>query len=166
MAKASSKSKLVVPEEEVEQPKEEVVEVGQTSAVLTEEAVLVEIPVKEYGAIKQFQGANLYMDKLPKEELSKEERIINFLESRNDGEFVINDFLKSLYPIPTYSMPAEYLRQGESKALKGLLTKMQAEGKIAFVDNSYQKLGQFYYEGGDTQTKHYNILNVKIIAKK
>ncbi len=159
MAKASSKSKLVVPEEEVEQPKEEVVEVGQTSAVLTEEAVLVEIPVKEAVELK-------LVPEKPKVELSKEERIINFLESRGDGEFVINDFLKSLYPTPTYNMPAEYLRQGESKALKGLLTKMQAEGKIAFVDNSYQKLGQFYYEGGDTQTKHYNILNVKIIAKK
>lgn len=159
MAKASSKSKLVVPEEEVEQPKEEVVEVGQTSAVLTDEAVLVEIPVKEAVELK-------LVPEKPKVELSKEEKIINFLESRGDGEFVINDFLKSLYPTPTYNMPAEYLRQGESKALKGLLTKMQAEGKISFVDNSYQKLGQFYYEGGDTQTKHYNILNVKIIAKK
>lgn len=155
---ATKKLKPVV-SEEVEQPKEEVVEVGQTSAVLTEEAVLVEIPVKEAVELK-------LVPEKPKVELSKEEKIINFLESRGDGEFVINDFLKSLYPIPTYNMPAEYLRQGESKALKGLLTKMQAEGKISFVDNSYQKLGQFYYEGGDTQTKHYNILNVKIIAKK
>ena len=159
MAKASSKSKLVVPEE-AEQPKEEVIEVEQVPELAAE------IPVKEYEVKKEFAGATLYMDKLPKVELSKEERIINFLESRGDGEFVINDFLKSLYPVTTYNMPAEYLRQGESKALKGLLTKMQAEGKISFVDNSYQKLGQFYYEGGDTQTKHYNILNVKIICKK
>lgn len=166
MAKASSKSKLVAPEEEVEQSKEVVFEseplkhetielangstllVGERPAVFADEPMLTGVPEKQ------------------KVELSKEEKIINFLESRGDGEFVINDFLKSLYPIPTYNMPAEYLRQGESKALKGLLTKMQAEGKIAFVDNSYQKLGQFYYEGGDTQTKHYNILNVKIVAKK
>lgn len=160
MAKASSKSKLVVPEEEVEQPKEEVVEVEQTATLDKDTPFVIEniSPIVE--VIPEVKK------ELPKVELSKEEKIINFLESRGDGEFVINDFLKSLYPTPTYNMPAEYLRQGESKALKGLLTKMQAEGKIAFVDNSYQKLGQFYYEGGDTQTKHYNILNVKIIAKK
>ncbi|MFK5283645.1 hypothetical protein ACI3PL_29130, partial [Lacticaseibacillus paracasei] len=80
--------------EEVEQPKEEVVEVGQTSALLTEEAVLVEIPVKEAVELK-------LVPEKPKVELSKEEKIINFLESRGDGEFVINDFLKSLYPTPT-----------------------------------------------------------------
>lgn len=154
---ATKKLKPVV-SEEVEQLKEEVVEVEQVAEVLKEAAapfaMEVIVPIAPVPAA------------FKKEELSKEERIINFLESRNDGEFVINDFLKSLYPTPTYNMPAEYLRQGESKALKGLLTKMQAEGKISFVDNSFQKLGQFYYEGSDTQTKHYNILNVKILVKK
>lgn len=147
-----------VPEPEIaEQPKEETIKIGQTSAILTDEVKVIEIPLSE--AIERGFVKDVV-------ELSKEERIINFMDTRSDGEVKMNDFLKSLYPLPTSSSPAAYLRQGESRSLRGLLTKMQQEGKILFADSQYRKLGDFYYVDGDTETKYHNILTVQIVAKK
>lgn len=88
------------------------------------------------------------------------------MATRPDGEVKMNDFLKSLYPLPTHGEPAVYLRQGESRALRGLLIKMQQECKILFSDSQYRKLGEFYYEGDNPETKYHTILTVSIIAKK
>jgi len=144
--------------EAVEQPKEETVQIGQTSAVLTEEVKLVEIPKSE--AIERG-----FIKEDPKEELSMEEKIVNFFNSREAGTVKMNDFLKSLYPLPKFNEPAEYLRQGRSKELKGILTKLQAEGKILLADNNHLKLGSFYYTDGDTQTKYHNILFLRYINR-
>lgn len=169
-------------------------QVGQTSAVLTDEMKLVDVPeISQQEEVKDEAPVITEAEVLPTPEadifekeplrsetieianhriflagadLSKEERIINFMATRPDGEVKLNDFLKTLYPLPTHGEPAIYLRQGESRALRGLLTKMQQEGKILFADNQYRKLGDFYYVDGDIETKYHTILTVTITAKK
>lgn len=183
MAKASKQKTVEI---KAEQPKEETVLVGQTSANLTEEATLVEMPkseavdkglVKEFGEIKKLDlkeplksetielgnGITLVYGA---EDLSMEDKILNFIDSRPDGEIKMNDFLKSLYPLPKFNEPAVYLQQAKAKELKGVLAKLESEGKVSFVGNGHTKLGKFYYEGNDTVTKYHNILTTQIVVKK
>ena len=42
------------------------------------------------------------------EELTDEEKIVKFLESRSGGYVKINDFLKSLFPLPKHQMSHQY----------------------------------------------------------
>jgi len=184
MAKATSK-KTVVTEPIVEQPKEETVLVGQTAAGLNEEMKLVEVPKSEAiekGLFKEPIGRT--MEQADKDltekgfvkvhewasgdlnDLSMEDKIVNFITSRSDGEIKLNDFLKSLYPFPKFNEPAVYLQQAKAKELKGVLAKLEREGKVSFVGNGHTKLGKFYYEGNETVTKYHNILTVQIVVKK
>jgi len=191
MAKATSKNKPS--ETKVEQPKEEMVQIGQTSGNPTDEMKLVEIPkieaiemgfVKEDGVkeIDMGEGKKVwlvdenvtvkqggafmanYIPDIP--ELSMEDKILNFIDSRPDGEIKMNDFLKSLYPLPKFNEPAVYLQQAKAKELKGVLAKLESDGKVSFVGNGHTKLGKFYYEGNDTVTKYHNILTTQIVVKK
>jgi hypothetical protein len=59
-----------------------------------------------------------------------------------------------------------YLQQGESRALMGMLDRMQNDGVINIVNDSHKRLGDFYYEGDNPATKHHNILTVDIVVKK
>ena len=102
----------------------------------------------------------------PKKELSIEEKIIAFIDSRNAGEVRLNDFLKSVYPLPQRNEPPAYVHQHASKQLRVLLAEMQVKGQLTLVNDLYTKLGQGYYEGDGQLLKHYNITNVEIIAKK
>lgn len=160
MATKKAKKEIVV-DEVVDNTITEVISEPQK-----EEVAIVTEENKEYEFKKEFEGATLYMDSLPKEELSMGERILNFIDSRNDGEIKLNDFLKSLYPLPKLGEPALYLRQDKAKELKGALTGLEKGGKVTFVGNGHTKLGKFYYEGNDTVTKYHNILTTQIVVKK
>lgn len=99
--------------------------------------------------------------------LSNEEKIVAFIESRTGGDTVrLNEFLKSLYPLPQRNEPPLWLNQGTSKQIKVLLSKMQADGLISIVNNTHELLGKFYHAGEQQITQHRNLNNVEILAKK
>jgi len=190
--KAVAKEKVTTPEPKVEQPKLVVTEPTKEVVEQPKEGVVIPVNTESIAKITpEFEEAiknyvaplePAIFDKEPLKpvalefasgkvevmgaELSMEEKIVNFFNSRESGTVKMNDFLKSLYPLPKFNEPAEYLRQGRSKELKGILTKLQAEGKILLTDNNHLKLGSFYYTDGDTQTKYHNILTVTITLKK
>lgn len=97
---------------------------------------------------------------------TEEEKILSFIDSRSSGEIKLNPFLKSLYPLPSLAEPAKYLQMGESRRLRGLLDKMQSEGKIKLADDRYKSLGDGYYVGVEHKLAHYNLEDVEIVVKK
>lgn len=101
-----------------------------------------------------------------KEDLSMEEKIINFIDSREFGGIRINDFLKSLYPIQKGNTPPIWLQQAKSKELRVLLDKMQDEGKISIINNKHKLLGTHYYPDTTTMKTHYHNLNTVILEVK
>lgn len=101
-----------------------------------------------------------------KEDLSMEEKIINFIDSRESGNIKINDFLKSLYPIPNGNTPPVWVNQAKSKELRVLLDKMQHERKISIINNKHKLLGTFYYPDVTTMKTCYHNLNTVIIEIK
>lgn len=142
---------------EVDNPIEEikdtpVLEIEEKEAVEEEKNEVVEV-VKEK---QQVETA----------ELSNEEKIISFIENAVGSEVKLNDFIKSLYPLPTFTNPAIYLNQGESRKIRAMVSDMVAKGQIFLKDNRYLQLGSGYYEGTEQKLKHYNITNVEIIVKK
>jgi hypothetical protein len=93
--------------------------------------------------------------------LSFEERIEAFIEDKK--EYVkLNDFLKSLYPIPKFNEPPVYINKGEMKRMRILLDNMQSHGKIEIKDNGHGKLGNHYYEGEQQYAKFHHIGNLTI----
>lgn len=101
---------------------------------------------------------------LPAVELTQEEKILKFLDGKKDY-VKMNDFLKSLYPVPTFSAPAAWLNQAVSKTLKGLLESMVKDGLIEIANNNHGMLGKHYYEGVDAKQRHHNLTTVEIWAK-
>lgn len=145
--------------EEVEKKKEEPEEVNTTTPIsLVEETKTVEElpkpPVKE-----EF----ISYPTLP--EKTFEERITDFLDSR-EGEIKMNDFLKSLYPVPMYGVPPEYNSQGSSRYLRKVLEDLQAAGKVTIVNNAHRRLGEHYYNDGNGQAAKHNISTIQIVVKK
>lgn len=100
------------------------------------------------------------------QELTVEQKIVNYIDGSNGTEVDLVPFLKSLYPTPYHGHPAQYLQQSESKRLRVLLSTMKSQNLIALKDESFMRLGAGYYTDGDTKTKHYTIENLKIIATK
>ncbi len=106
----------------------------------------------------------------PRKETDKnlpiDERIVAYLESRTSPDFVkLNDFLKSLYPLPKMAEPPVWLSQGVSKQIKNLLTDMQTQGRVTIRDNRHLMLGMAYYPDSTTlKTHYYNLNNVVIEA--
>ncbi len=95
-----------------------------------------------------------------------EERIIGFLKSRGANDFVpINDFLKSLFPLPLPGTQPEWKRQERSKYLKGLLSRMVEAGQIKIKSDHYKELGRHYYPDGQIETRYKDISNMLIEAK-
>jgi len=99
-------------------------------------------------------------------DLSMEEKVLKFIESR-DGEIKMNDFLKSLFGVPKFGEPAVWLSQATSKELRGVLAKLNNEGRINIISNAHMNLGTFYYPDTTTgKTAYHNLNTVSIIAKK
>lgn len=60
--------------------------------------------------------------------LSMEERIAAFVENRGGEVFVkLNDFLKSLYPLPRFNEPPVWLQQGSNKQIR-VVTQFENKG--------------------------------------
>ena len=95
-----------------------------------------------------------------------EASILKYLDSKGEGGHLLNDFLKSLFPIPKFNEPAIYLTQENSRYIRHVLDNMQLESKISIVNNSHRKLGAHWYEEGTGVAKKHNLLTVKIVAKK
>lgn len=98
-----------------------------------------------------------------KEELSMKDSIVKFLQSRQ-GEFVkINDFIKSLYPLPKFNEPPKYLQQGETKVIKQVLLELQSAALIKIEGNMHTLLGTMYYPDTTTMKTQYHNLNSVVI---
>ena len=95
-----------------------------------------------------------------------EASIVKYLDGKGEGEHLLNDFIKSLFPIPKFNEPAIYLTQENSRYIRHVLDNMQLESKISIVNNSHRKLGAHWYEEGTGVAKKHNLLTVKIVAKK
>ncbi len=95
-----------------------------------------------------------------------ESSIVKYLDGKGEGEHLLNDFIKSLFPIPKFNEPAIYLTQENSRYIRHVLDNMQLESKISIVNNSHRKLGAHWYEEGTGIAKKHNLLTVKIVAKK
>lgn len=147
----------------VEMNQEQTIEVEQPVIDIVQEEIKNE-PVEEVNPI-----IPIVIKKVEEpivENLSFEDRIVKFLESRNGGFVKVNDFLKSLYPLVKFNEPALYLNQGESKKLRVLLSAMQSNGKLQILNNQHLKLGAFHYPDPTTmKTEYYNLSNVSIEAK-
>lgn len=145
---------ITVPPETTEIVEEQIIEETPTSITKPVVEEIIPEPVKE-------EPAPLVVNT---EEKSMEEKIVEFLDSR-EGDVKMNDFLKSLYPVPQFNHPPKYLEQGTSKYLKMILEKMQSEGKITIVNNLHRRLGEHWYDQ-DGRTQRYNLSTMQIVAKK
>lgn len=98
--------------------------------------------------------------------LSIGNRILAYLESRKSSEFIrINDFLKSLYPLPKPGHSPGYENVQNMRFLRMTLRQLQEDGKVEFANNAFDRLGKHYYEGSAPETKCHNVLTVPIEAK-
>lgn len=100
------------------------------------------------------------------DERSMEEKIVAFLDSRDGTDIKLNDFLKSLFGVPKFNEPPNWLSQGASKQLRVLLGDMQTKGLISISNNMHTKLGTFYYEGNSPVTLYHSLNTVPLVAKK
>lgn len=100
------------------------------------------------------------------DERSMEEKIVAFLDSREGSDIKLNDFLKSLFGVPKFNEPPNWLSQGASKQLRVLLGDMQTKGLISISNNMHTKLGTFYYEGNSPVTLYHSLNTVPLVAKK
>jgi len=101
------------------------------------------------------------------EELSNEQKLLNFLESRGVGEIKLNDFLKSLYGVPKLNEPALWLKQSSSKEIRNMLDSIKKQGDYEIVNNNHLRLGAFYYPDTTTmKTEYHNINTIPLFARK
>lgn len=150
-------SESVVPEPEIgdEPPSVTLEEVKEVEKV-PEPVIVAEAVVENV----------VYPISKPADDLPMEQKIENFLEGK-DGFVRANDFLKSLFGIPKFNEPAQWLQQGNSKLLKATLEKMVANNDIVVKDNRHRLLGQPYYPDTTTgKQQHRNLNNVEILIKK
>ncbi len=160
MAKATKVKKEVVLDEVITQP-----EVQPLEPTLEIETVEELTPIVE--EVVEVKSDPLVIE--PIEILSEdtmEEKIVKFIDSKGEGEHKLNDFLKSLFQIPKFNEPAQYLRQENSRYLRHLLDNMQSEGKISIVNNLHRRLGEQWYEEGTGIAKKHTLDTVKIVVKK
>jgi len=172
MAK-STKSKKNKEEEVVAPPTENLVEETVTpieEVEINEEPKVEELKVVEPELVAEKAEVTVTVSeppKLPKEadkSLPMEERVAAYVESRGMVNWVkLNDFLKSLFPLPKYNEPPVWLEQGVNKQIRNMLNDMQAKGQITIQDNRHIRLGTPYYPDSTTLKTHYHNLNSVII---
>ena len=95
-----------------------------------------------------------------------EKDTINSNPNDKEGELRINDFLKSLFGLPKFNEPAQWLLQGNSKYLRSVLEGMQTKGDITIKDNRHRMLGQSHYEPITGKQLHHTLNTVDIVVKK
>jgi len=99
-------------------------------------------------------------------EKTEEEKILDYVANSNSEKVDLTPVIKSLYPMATFSEPAKYLQQLESKRLRALIGKMKSEGDLVLENDSYINLGSPYWIGSDPKTRHHSIESIKIVAVK
>jgi len=100
------------------------------------------------------------------EEKTEEQKIVDYVANSNSEKVDLTPVIKSLYPMATFSEPAKYLQQLESKRLKALIGKMKSEGNLVLENDSYMNLGSPYWIGSDPKTRYHSIESIKIVAVK
>lgn len=131
--------------------------------IIVEEEKAVEVIAPEPKPIIQKEDTYAYA---ADEELSMEQKIINFMEDKS-GEVRLNDFLKSLFGLPKPYEPAQWLNQGANRLLRATLEKLSKDGLLAIKDNAHMRLGNFYYPDSTTgKTEYHNLNTVKVFATK
>jgi|ERR1700743_1344316 len=87
------------------------------------------------------------------------ERIISFVEGkRGQGTIKLNDFLKSLYPLPKGNEPQQHLEQGNLRKLRQDIRELKAEGKLNLSNDSFEQLGNPHFPDQTTGKTHYKNL--------
>ena len=124
------------------------------------EEIIVPEPLKEAPVINIVESEK-------KDGMTMEEKITAFINSRDGGEIKLNDFLKSLYPLPRFNEPPQWLQQAVSRQLKAILEGMKQKGEITIINDMHRQLGASYYPDTETgRQHHYNLNTLQIIAKK
>ncbi len=193
MAK-STKPKAATKKEGVK-PVEETVKVGAMSADPNSEAIEIDMPVSEaiekgliepvppsvtLSEVKQVEEIltteqainngeameNIGLIPLIEvEELSNEQKILNYLEDKPKGEIRMNDFLKSLFGVAKFNEPPMWQNQGASKEVRSLLDKIN-NGDYEVMGNAHLKLGTTYYPDTTTMRAAQHDLNSVVIFIK
>lgn len=114
---------------------------------------------EDYIKVKEFANTEI-------SELSIEEKVLKFIESRGSGKIELNSFLKSLYGVQKFNEPPKWLKQGTNRQLRAILEKMQQEGKINIDGRRHMRLGQPYYADSKPETQYHNLNTVPIIVNK
>jgi len=154
-----------IPEPIIEEP-----EIGETPPSVTfdevKEVEEKEIPVEFKEIVEQMEKTTpteKVFHTAPTQELSIEEKILNFIESKS-GEIKMNDFLKSLFGVSIGNEPPKWANQGASKLMKATLDKLVKEKVIKINNDNHLRLGQFYYPDSTTgKTEYHNLNTVPII---
>jgi len=149
----------------IEQPTLEA-ETGAGKMVLSDDAIsYIPETKEEIPEIDKVVQIEKTVDLSPQEEMSMEDKISSFLQSRT-GEVRMNDFLKSLFPIPKHNEPPILLLQSSSRVLRKVLDDMQSKGQIIIINNLHHRLGDPYYPDSTTgKTEYYNLNTLQIQAK-
>lgn len=159
LSSESPEVKPVIGDEPPSVTLEEVKEVEKVEEdVVQTEEVLIPVIEKSIEQIKEARAAT-------NEEISIEQKITNYLNDK-EGELRINDFLKSLFGLPKFNEPAQWLLQGNSKYLRSVLEGMQTKGDITIKDNRHRMLGQSHYEPITGKQLHHTLNTVDIVVKK
>ncbi len=165
---AKSTRKKVTEENPVEQVPETVVETTEsvTPEVVVEEPLVEPAPepIVEAKVVVEEKSVKL---KESDTSLSMEERIAAFVGRSGTVAYVkLNEFIKSLYPLPKYNEPPVWLSQPVSRQIRNLLTDMQSKGLITILDNRHARLGTAYYPDSTTLKTHYHNLNTVTLEAK
>jgi hypothetical protein len=142
-----------------EEKKEPVIEtetlVGFSNLVKTDEVISKTVPIAD--APNRPENDR---------KLSHEKRILAYIESRHTGDFIkLNDFLKSLYPLPKLNEKPSWQHQGAMRKLRQDLMAMRDRGEIVFSNTNPERLGDNYHVGEERRRKDYNIGDLIIEAK-
>ncbi len=160
MAKAIKKAKEVLPVVEETKPEQalNVFKENEEGKVELAAQLPIEEKPKEINPIPPIAAVV--------DERTDKEKLIAYIANSHSEKIELNPFLKSLYPLTTFGLPAAYLQIGESKKVRSMLGEMQLKNLISLTDDSYKRLGSFYHEGTDQTTKHWNLDTLKIYATK
>ena len=99
--------------------------------------------------------------------INYKEQIRSFVHEKGDKDFVkVNDFLKSLFPVPKQNEVPAWKNQQVSKQIRNAINDLRDTGDIELRNADHEKLGKFYYIENNSVTQHHDINSVDIFAKK
>jgi hypothetical protein len=100
------------------------------------------------------------------EELSNEEKLLNFIENSQSNPVRLNEFLKSLYITDIRTEPNSYKQLGVSKAIKVMLGNLSNAGKVSIANMEHLKLGKPYHHGEQQLAMNHSLDTVILFAQK